>query len=97
MKISKEEVEHVASLARLEFSPAEIETFASQLSSILEYVEKLGELDLAGVEPTAHVHEIVNAFRDDVVTPGLTNEEALMNAPYPEDGCYRVAKVIEGE
>ncbi len=96
MKITKKEVENVASLARLKFSSEEIETFSTQLSGILEYVEKLNEVDLEGVEPMAHVHDIVNAFRADEVRGGLTNEEALMNAPASEAGCYRVAKIIEG-
>ena len=95
MKITREEVLHVAGLARLEFEPAEVDGLAAQLSGILDYVEKLGELDLSGVEPTAHVHEIVNAFRPDEPRPSLTNEAALSNAPHPEAGCFRVPKVIE--
>ncbi len=95
MKITREEVLHVASLARLRFTPEEADTFTAQLGSILEYVEKLGELDLDGVEPMAHVHDIVNAFRADEERPGLDNEAALQNAPASEGGCFRVAKVIE--
>ena len=95
MKITSEQVLHVANLARLRFAPEEVEGLAAQLSSILSYVEKLGELDLEGVEPTAHVHEIFNAFREDEPRPGLTNEEALANAPDSEAGCFRVPKVIE--
>ncbi len=96
MKITREEVLHVAKLARLEFTDAEVDPFTSQLSAILEYVEQLGELDLEGVEPTAHVHEIVNAFRADQVRPSLGTEAVLSNAPQAEDGCFKVEKVIDG-
>ena len=95
MKITREQVQHVAGLARLRFTDEKAETFSGQLGAILEYVEKLGELDLAGVEPTAHVHDIVNAFRDDEVRPSFTNEQALSNAPAPSEGCFKVAKVID--
>ena len=95
MKITREQVLHVAGLARLEFEPSEVDALAAKLSGILDYVEKLGELDLTAVEPTAHVHEIVNAFRRDEPRPSLTNAEALSNAPDPEAGCFRVPKVIE--
>ena len=95
MRITREEVLHVAELARLEFEPAEIDAFTEQLSAILEYVDKLAELDLEGVEPMAHVHEAVNAFREDRVRPSLGQEAVLANAPEAEDGCFKVAKVIE--
>lgn len=95
MKITRAEVQHVAQLARLAVTDDEADRLAVQLSSLLEYVEKLGELALDGVEPTAHVHEIVNAMRDDVAVPSLPREEALSNAPAVESGCFRVPKVIE--
>jgi len=96
MKITREEVLHVAKLARLEFTDVEVAPLASQLSAILEYVEQLGELDLEGVEPTAHVHQIVNAFRADQVRPSLGTEAVLSNAPQAADGCFKVEKVIDG-
>ena len=96
MKITREEVLHVANLARLEFTDVEVAPLASQLSAILEYVEQLGELDLEGVEPTAHVHQIVNAFRADQVRPSLGTEAVLSNAPQAADGCFKVEKVIDG-
>jgi aspartyl-tRNA(Asn)/glutamyl-tRNA(Gln) amidotransferase subunit C len=96
MKITREEVLQVAKLARLELRPEEVEKLTTQLSSILEYVETLGELDLAEVEPMAHVHEIVNAFREDAPRPSLPQGAVLQNAPAAEDGCFRVPKVIEG-
>ncbi|MBI5442303.1 MAG: Asp-tRNA(Asn)/Glu-tRNA(Gln) amidotransferase subunit GatC [Deltaproteobacteria bacterium] len=95
MKISPEEVLHVAKLARLELGPEEVEKLTSQLSGILDYVEQLGELDLEAVEPMAHVHELVNAFREDVPTASLPNEAVLRNAPEAEAGCFKVPKVIE--
>ena len=81
MSITKEEVMHVASLARLDFTEEEAETFSGQMGAILDYVEKLSEPDLEGVEPMAHVHDIVNAFRSDEVKPSLPNEKALAAAP----------------
>ena len=95
MKISKQEVEHVAKLARLEFSEAETEQFAGQLSNILTYVEKMNELDTKGVEPTAHVLDIRNVMRDDVAAPSLPQERALANAPEKAAGHYKVPKIIE--
>ncbi len=95
MKITRAEVQHVAQLARLAVTDDEVDRLATQLSSLLEYVEKLGELSLDDVEPTAHVHEIVNAMRDDVPAPSLPREAALSNAPMVEDGCFRVPKVID--
>jgi aspartyl-tRNA(Asn)/glutamyl-tRNA(Gln) amidotransferase subunit C len=95
MKISREEVLHVAKLARLELGPDEIEKLATQLSAILDYVEQLGELELDDVEPMAHVHDVVNAFREDEPRPSLPNEAVLRNAPQSEDGCFKVPKVIE--
>lgn len=96
MKLGRDEVMHVANLARLTFSEEELDRFASQLSEILDYVEQLGELDMEGVEPMAHVHDIVNAFREDAVCPSLPREAVLANAPEAEGGCFRVPKVIEG-
>jgi len=95
MKITREQVLHVASLARLTFTPEEVDRFASQLSSVLEYVEKLGELDLDGVEPMAHVHAAVTPMREDIPAASLPREELLGNAPDAEDGCFRVPQVIE--
>ncbi len=95
MRITRDEVLHVAGLARLEFEPDEIEAFTGQLAAILDYVAKLEELDLEGVEPMAHVHEAVNAFREDEVRRSLPREEVLAAAPDAEEGCFRVPKVIE--
>ncbi len=95
MKISKQEVEHVAKLARLELSEQEREKLTDQLSNILTYVEKLNELDTKGVEPTSHVLAIRNVMRDDAGTPSLPQERALANAPEKSAGHYKVPKIIE--
>ena len=94
MKISKAEVEHVARLARLEFSEHEKELFATQLDSILDYVGKLAELDTTGVEPTSHALDVTNAFRPDEARPSLSVDEALSNAPEREEGFFVVPRVI---
>jgi aspartyl-tRNA(Asn)/glutamyl-tRNA(Gln) amidotransferase subunit C len=95
MKITKQEVEHVAALARLELSEKEKESLTSQLSDILTYVEQLSKLDTSGVEPTAHVLDIKNVMRDDVPEESLSQERALGNAPEKAAGHYRVPKIIE--
>ncbi|MGE3523924.1 MAG: Asp-tRNA(Asn)/Glu-tRNA(Gln) amidotransferase subunit GatC [Candidatus Dadabacteria bacterium] len=95
MKISKEEVVKVAELARLEFTDEELDEFTEQLGKILTYIEKLGELDTTGVEPTSHVLDIATPLRDDKVVKWLTQEEALSNAPDEEDGYFAVPQVIE--
>ena len=81
MKITIDMVESVASLGRLEYSEAEMETLTKQLDGILTYVEKLNELDTTGVEPTSHVLRISNVFREDAPRPSLSQDDALGNAP----------------
>ena len=95
MKITHEEVEKVARLARLEITPAERDTFAKQLSEILTHVEKLKQYDTGGIEPTATVLGQVNVFRDDVVRSSLPVEKALANAPEREGDGFRVPKILE--
>ena len=95
MKISKQEVEHVAKLARLELAEEEKEKLIDQLSNILTYVETLNELDTKGVEPTSHVLDIKNVMRDDVSAPSLPQEQALANAPEKAAGHFKVPKIIE--
>ena len=90
MTISREEVLHVARLARLELSDAEVERFAEQLSAILEAVGKVGELDLSGVEPTAHPLDLSNVWAEDEPRPSLSVDEALANAPDREGDSFRV-------
>jgi len=95
MKISKEEIEHIAALARLSLSEEEKELFGSQLSSILDYMEKLNELDTKGIEPTSHVLSLSNVMRNDIPMPSIPKEDALMNAPDHTEKFYRVPKIIE--
>ncbi|HXZ58330.1 MAG TPA: Asp-tRNA(Asn)/Glu-tRNA(Gln) amidotransferase subunit GatC [Gaiellaceae bacterium] len=90
MAITRDEVLHVARLARLELSEDELSRFAEQLSAILEAVGKVSELDLEGVEPTAHPLDLVNVWADDEPRPCLPVEAALANAPDREDGSFRV-------
>ncbi|MDQ2910293.1 MAG: Asp-tRNA(Asn)/Glu-tRNA(Gln) amidotransferase subunit GatC [Actinomycetota bacterium] len=90
MAITREEVVHVAKLARLELTEDELERFAAQLNAILEAVGKVSELDLAGVEPTLHPLELSNAWAEDEPRPPLSAEEALANAPDREDDAFRV-------
>lgn len=95
MQISKEQVEHVAKLARLEITDAEKEAFSVQLSSILSYIEQLKAWDTTGVEPTATVLEQTNVFREDRMKPGLSAEQALANAPDSDGAYFRVPRILE--
>ncbi len=95
MKISREEVERVAKLARLKMEPSELEAMTGQMDAILAYVDKLGELDTSNIEPTSHAVPMENAFREDVVRPSLGTEKALGNAPASQNGAFQVPKVIE--
>jgi len=90
MAITREQVLHVARLARLELSEDEVARFQEQLSAILEAVGKVSELDLEGVQPTSHPLALVNVLADDEPQPSLTRDEALANAPDPEDGHFAV-------
>ncbi len=90
MAISRDEVLHVARLARLALSDEEIDRLGAQLNAILEAVGKVSELDLADVEPTAHPLDLVNVWADDEPRESLTVEEALANAPDREAGFFRV-------
>ncbi|MBW2465886.1 MAG: Asp-tRNA(Asn)/Glu-tRNA(Gln) amidotransferase subunit GatC [Deltaproteobacteria bacterium] len=94
MKITPEEVAHVANLARLHLSQAEVEEMTRQLDDILNYVAKLNELDTDGVEPTTHAISIVNAFRVDEVRPSLARERSLANGPRQNGESFVVPRVI---
>lgn len=88
--IDRDQVLHVASLARLELSEAEIDKMASELSDVLDHIETIGELDLEGVPPTTHVINLVNALRPDEPRPCLAVEVVLAAAPEPVDGGFGV-------
>lgn len=95
MAITKKDVLHVADLARLALTGEEIELYTGQLQRILNYVEKLSELDTAGVEPTTYTVPPETKMREDKVTPSLPQAEALMNAPEKDKGCFKVPQIIE--
>jgi aspartyl-tRNA(Asn)/glutamyl-tRNA(Gln) amidotransferase subunit C len=94
-RITLAEVEHVARLARLDLSPEEKERMRGQLDAILSYIEQLRRVDTTGVEPTAHVLPLVNVLRDDEVRPSYPVDAMLANAPEPEDGQFRVPRILE--
>jgi aspartyl-tRNA(Asn)/glutamyl-tRNA(Gln) amidotransferase subunit C len=94
-KIDEAQVRRVALLSRLELSDAEVTQFSDQLSAIVEYIEKLNELDTENVEPLAHCLPVHNVLRDDVPKPSLSNDEALANAPDREDEYFKVPKILD--
>jgi len=96
-KLTEAQVRHVAQLSRLELSTAEVQQFGAQLSRVLEYVSKLNELDLTGVEPLAHALDLQNVLREDEAVPGLTPEAALANAPAQDPPFFKVPKVLGEE
>ncbi len=95
MAITREEVLHIARLARLALSEEEIELFTEQLGKILDYMAKLNELDVAGIPPTAHAIEVTNVMRDDVVMGDDMREDILANAPERQGDCFRVPRILE--
>jgi len=94
MKISREEVQHVAKLARLSLSEDETDRMTQQLDTILNYVDKLEAVDTDGIEPTTHTQQVVNAFREDEVTPSLERKKALNNAPEDNEESFVVPRII---
>lgn len=97
MRLSLVQVEHVAQLAQLTLSDQEKELFCEQLSSILEYAQRLQQLDTSAIPPTATVLPLENVMRDDEIRPSLAPADALANAPLTEGGYFRVPVVLEGE
>lgn len=91
--ITIDDVRHVARLARLGLSEPELERMAGELDTIIDSIGKISELDLADVPPTTHALEVVNVFGEDEPHESLTPEQALANAPDPEDGCFRVPRM----
>ncbi len=94
MSISREEVRHIAKLARLSFTEAEEEILSQDMSKILDYVSTLNEVDTSNVEPMTHVHDLAHAVRPDSVQERITHEDALKNAPDADGEYFRVPKVI---
>ncbi|MEA2647112.1 MAG: aspartyl-tRNA(Asn)/glutamyl-tRNA(Gln) amidotransferase subunit [Chloroflexota bacterium] len=95
MKLTTEQVRHVAELARLGLDDTELEALAGQLSTILDYIDMLEQLDTSAIPPTAQVGELTDVMRDDEVRPSLGAEAALANAGATEDGYFRVAAMQE--
>jgi aspartyl-tRNA(Asn)/glutamyl-tRNA(Gln) amidotransferase subunit C len=93
--IDGKDVEHVARLARLALGPAELARMQAELSAILQYVAKLEELDVSGVEPTSHAVPLVNVMREDEAGPCLPQADALANAPDRAGELFRVPRIIE--
>jgi len=95
MKISYELVDYIANLGRIELAEKDRDLFRGQLEAILDYIDKLNELDTSDVEPMIHTLNISNVFRADEVKPSLPREEALHNAPERTEDSYKVPAVIE--
>lgn len=95
MAISIEEVRYIAALARLRFSEAEERRLAAQMNEMLDYVDKLNELDTTGVPPMSHVLDLYNVFREDAPRQRISREDALRSAPDADGDYFRVPKVIE--
>ena len=97
MKVNKKEVEHVAALARLTFTPEELELYTEQFNDILEYINRLNEVNLENVEPTTHVQPLKNVLREDytVCSDAGVREAVLREAPEAEHGFFKVPPIIE--
>lgn len=93
-RITEQDVRHVAKLSRLRLSDAEVAHFTEQLAAVLDYIAKLNELDVAGVEPMAHPLDLANVLRDDVEQPGIAVDMALANAPDRSPPFFKVPKVL---
>lgn len=94
-RITKDQVKHVANLARLSVTEEDAEMFTQQLDAIINFAEQLNELDTEGVKPTTHVLDIKNVLREDVVKESLPNEDVLKNAPDQQDGQVKVPSILE--
>ena len=94
MKITREEVEHVAGLARLDLQPDEVERITDQLDTLLRYAAKLDEVDTEGVPVTTHTQDVCNAFREDEVKDSLNHEKALANGPLQNGESFVVPRIL---
>ncbi|HEX4245560.1 MAG TPA: Asp-tRNA(Asn)/Glu-tRNA(Gln) amidotransferase subunit GatC [Acidimicrobiales bacterium] len=93
-RLTREDVAHVASLARLHLSDDELDLFTGQLASVLDHAADVASLDLAGVSPTAHPLPVANVFRPDEPRPSLDRDELLAEAPSVEDNRFRVPRIL---
>ncbi|HVS71055.1 MAG TPA: Asp-tRNA(Asn)/Glu-tRNA(Gln) amidotransferase subunit GatC [Phycisphaerae bacterium] len=94
-KLDEAQVRHVAKLARLKLTDADVGRYATQLTAILDYVAQLKAVDVTGAEPMAHPLPLKNVLREDVVRPGLSTDEVLANAPAREGPYFAVPKVLD--
>jgi aspartyl-tRNA(Asn)/glutamyl-tRNA(Gln) amidotransferase subunit C len=94
MKLTAEQVEHIAELAKLRLTEAEKEDYREQLSAILEYADMIQRLDTSAIPPTASVLPLQNVMRDDEVVPSYPQADILANAPDAQDGCFRVRAIL---
>jgi len=95
MKINGELVDYIANLARIELTEQEKQVYRGQLEAILDYIDKLNELDTTGVEPMVHTLSLQNVFRNDAVRPSLPREAALRNAPERSEDSYKVPAILD--
>lgn len=95
MKVTRETIEHVAGLARLNITETEKDKLTLEMENILSWVDKLNELDTSGVKPMEHVIPLKNVLREDKVEKSYDRDIMLANAPSHEDGCFKVPKVVE--
>ncbi len=95
MAVKGMDIKYVAHLARLELTPEEEQKYAAQLAQVLGYIEKLNQLDVSQIEPTAHATPLVNVMRPDEVRASLPTDEALRNAPAQANGLFMVPKIVE--
>jgi len=95
MSSTQIDVNYVAHLARLSLSPEEAQKYGAQLGQVLGYIEKLKEVDVSGIEPTAHAFPLINVTRPDELRPSLDHEEAMRNAPAKANGLFIVPKIVE--
>jgi aspartyl-tRNA(Asn)/glutamyl-tRNA(Gln) amidotransferase subunit C len=94
MPITKNDIRHIAELARLNLANEEIDTFTNQFGNILSYIERLNKVDTENVSPMSHPSQMINAFRDDIVVTSIPTEIALSNAPERDEYAFIVPKVV---
>jgi aspartyl-tRNA(Asn)/glutamyl-tRNA(Gln) amidotransferase subunit C len=97
MSVTKDEVKYIASLSRLEFNESELDDFTNEFNQILNYIDKLNELDTENIEPLSHPIEKKNVFRKDKLVASINRDEALKNAPDKTDEYFKVPKVIKSK
>ncbi|GMQ56872.1 Asp-tRNA(Asn)/Glu-tRNA(Gln) amidotransferase subunit GatC [Vallitalea sediminicola] len=95
MKITKEQVEHVANLARLNLTEEEKEQMTTDMEVIIEFANRINEINIDNINPTAHIIPINNVFREDIVNPSFSRDELLSNAPNRANGCFSVPRIVE--